>query len=246
MFADFLTGAMYVTKGCRDFFQDRKAWKFAVIPLVIMTGVYFCFFRLILHFSGKAADCVNAMLPKLPAWLGWLSSIITGLSYIAGITAALFLLGATVCTAYEMFGGLFFDSLVEYYEKKEYGRTPCRHTLRENMKTILDSLFFGIYTSIVFLLLMFMSFFFPLIGQILMIFAMGYYMGVSYMICAAYNKGIPLSEMRRAADKKRNLVLGFGITAYILLLIPFATILLLPGLVLGGTKLFNDKLKEST
>ena len=44
----------------------------------------------------------------------------------------------------------------------------------------------------------------------------------------------------------KNLVSGFGVAAYILLmLIPFAVIFLLPGIVLGGVILFQEKCTDS-
>ena len=73
---------------------------------------------------------------------------------------------------------------------------------------------------------------------------MGYYIAISYMICSANNRNVPISKLHTLAKKKGALTLGFGVTAYVLLLIPFSTIILLPGLVLGGAELFNDEFKE--
>ena len=47
-----------------------------------------------------------------------------------------------------------------------------------------------------------------------------------------------------AALARKFAVAGFGITAYLLMLIPFAALFLLPGLVIGGSELFNRELKQ--
>ena len=69
-------------------------------------------------------------------------------------------------------------------------------------------------------------------------------MGITYLVCSANNSGISIPKIRSIAKRRVATILGFGMTAYVLLLIPFATIILLPGLVLGGSDLFNNELRE--
>ena len=241
---DFLRGAAYIAKGCREFYGDKKAWKYAAIPLSIIFLFYIFVFWAIIHFSGKGADFINAWLSGLPAWLSWFYSLVSGLSYFLGIIIAVILLATTVCIFYEMFGGLFFDSLVEYYEQKKFAVIHHNISLTGNIRYCLESLFFGIHISFFSFFSFIIGFFFPIVGQLLFIAVMGYYTGISYMICSANNSGFSLARLRTVAKKKTEIILGFGITAYILFLIPFATLIIFPGIVLGGTNLFNEELKE--
>ena len=69
-------------------------------------------------------------------------------------------------------------------------------------------------------------------------------MGITYLICSANNSGVSIPKIQSIVKKRIATILGFGVTAYVLLLIPFATIIILPGLVLGGSDLFNNELRE--
>ncbi len=241
---DFLRGATYVSKGCRAFYNDKSAWKYAAWPIVIMSITYVLLFIGIIYFAQQGASSINDKLSGLPGWLAWLRSLVDVSSYILGIVLGLLILGTTCCTLFEIFGGLFFDSLVSYYEKKTYGIAPQEVPFLTTLKFCMDSLFFGIKTSLVFVFLLIASLFLPLVGQIILVLVMGYYICVSYMICSANNSGASLAKLRYSVRKKNHIVVGFGATAYILLLIPFASIVLLPGLVLGGTELFHDEIRE--
>ena len=73
---------------------------------------------------------------------------------------------------------------------------------------------------------------------------MGYCVGIAYMLTPANTRGLALADMRARVSGRRSVVLGFGLTAYLLLLIPFATLFLLPGIVLGGADLVNRELAD--
>jgi len=242
--SDLLRGSGYVFSGCRAFYGDRRAWKYAVLPLAVMTGVYVLLFRVILHFSRRGAEALNQELAGLPAQLQWLTSFVSGLSSFLGLLFALLVMGTTVSTLYEMFGGFFFDPLIEYHRRKRYGLPPCGQSLRRGLKYCLDSLLFGIRTSLLFLFLFVLSLFFPVAGQLVLAGVMGYCAGIAYMLTPANLSGLTLADMRARIGGRRSVVLGFGLTAYLLLLIPFATLFLLPGLVLGGADLADRELAE--
>jgi uncharacterized protein involved in cysteine biosynthesis len=133
---------------------------------------------------------------------------------------------------------------VEYYEQKKYGIAAHKLSLGETFKYSLESLVFGIRLCLCFTGLFFLGLFFPVIGQLLLIVLTGYFMGISYMICPAINSNASIKQLRKAANKKLAATLGFGLWSYLLLLIPFSTLFLLPGLVLGGSDLYNSQLKE--
>ena len=244
MIADFLKGAKCIFSGCKAFYNDRKAWKYAVFPLGIMFALYCLVFWRIISLSGKMADIINEKLSGLPEWLSFLHSVISGLSSILGIVVALFILGSTVCIFYEMFGSFFFDPLVEYYEQKKYGISPRKLSFGETFKYGAESFVFGIRLALYFSGIFLVGLFLPVAGQLLFVVLTGYFMGISYMICPAINSNVSIKQLRKTANKKWTATLGFGLCAYLLLLIPFSTLILLPGLVLGGSDLYNSLLKE--
>ena len=113
-----------------------------------------------------------------------------------------------------------------------------------SLKYSIESFLFGIRTALAFCGLFIISLFFPVIGQILLIICMGYFLGLSYIICSANRNGTTVGQLKKAAGKRIFVILGFGVSAYFLLMIPLAAIIVLPGLVLGGSELFNRELKE--
>ena len=242
--AGFLRGSRYVFSGCRAFYCDRKAWKYAVLPLGVMTAVYLLLFWAVLSLSRRGAEALDRCLTGLPGWLAWLPPLVSGLSSLLGVLFALLAMGITVSALYEMFGGLFFDSLIEYHDGKQYGFSPGRQSLKRNLKYCLDSLLFGVKTSLLFVFLFILSLIFPVGGQLLLAVSMGYCAGIAYMLTPANLRGLTLADMRARLGGRRSAVLGFGLTAYLLLLIPFAVLFLLPGLVLGGADLVNRELAD--
>ena len=239
-----MNGLSYTARGIRIFFYDRGSWKYALFPWCFLVIIYFITFRIIAGLTNSISEKITQLMANLPAWLSWLAGLVSGLSSFLGIVAGILILGMTVSTLYEMFGGFFFDSLVDHYETGKYGPRPVAITWKSSLKYSFESILFGIKTALAFCGLFIISIFFPVIGQILLIICMGYFFGISYIICSANRNGMTIAQLKQAVSKKTFIILGFGVSAYFLLMIPLAAIIFLPGLVLGGSELFNLELKE--
>lgn len=244
MFKDFFKGWSYIIRGCREFYGDAAAWKYALLPVGVMLLAYCLIFWGVMYLAGFGGDFVSRLMADLPQWLSWLGSCASAVAYLFGAIVALLFLGMTVCTFYELFGGFFFDSLVEYHEHKKYGHCVKKRPFSTEVRYAIDSVRFGILTFVYFILFFMVSLFFTVVGQILLIGFTGYYMALSYMVCSANNMECTVNELRRAAVEKKWMVLGFGVGAYVMMLIPFALLFLLPGFVLGGSELFHDEIRE--
>ena len=244
MIRDFLLGVTYILKGGRAFYSDNKLWKFGIIPLGLMLIFYALAIFGVYSLSGFVSGKLAALTGQLPDWLVWVGSVLNSGVVIFSVLFFVFFLSTSIGTFYEFFGGLFFDALTQHYENRRFGIVPCKMTFAGNFKYALNSLFWGIRVVIIFCLLFIVSLFFPIAGQIVLIAAMGYCFGVSYMICSAQNNGVSLAELQQLCSQRRVLVMGFGTAAYLLLSIPAAAIFFLPALVIGGSELFNEQLKN--
>ena len=244
MIRDFSLGVTYILKGGRAFYSDKKLWKFAVIPLGLLLIFYVLAICGVYSLSSFAAGKLTALTGQLPDWLAWVGSVLNSGVVIFSVLFFVFFLSTSIGTFYEFFGGLFFDSLTQYHEKKRFGITPRKLTFAENSKYALNSLFWGIRVAIIFCLFFSASLFFPVAGQLILIAAMGYCFGISYMICSAHNNFVSVKQLRMLCSQRRALVMGFGTAAYLLLSIPAAAIFFLPALVIGGSELFNEQLKN--
>ena len=244
MFRDFRIGAGYVFSGIRDFYRDGGAWRYALMPFVIMLPVYALVFWLALHLAGDAAAFLQEFFGQLPRWLAWIGGLLGALIRLLGFLVGCLVLGSSMSFFYQATGGLFFDALTGYYERRQFGIAPRRAGFAANGKYAWDSLCFGLAAAGVFLLLLLIGILLPVAGQVLTGAVMGYFMGVSCMIPSGFNNGLSVAEVKKLAGERSAVTLGFGVTAYLLLMIPFAAVLLLPGFVLGGSRMFHLEIRN--
>lgn len=244
MIKDFWAGASCVFQGIDDFYSDRGAWKYTILPFLTMAVVYALMFWGVYYTVSKVTAAVYAWIAQGPSWISWAAPGAGWVISLLGIISVIFFIAITVSVFYEIAGGIFFDPLTEYYENRKFGIAPVKLTFKEEVIFFRDSLGFGIKTLIFFVLLFMLSIFVPVIGPLLMIIGTGYSTGVSYMLCSARNSRMAISGLTAASARNRAAVTGFGVTAYLLLMIPFAALFVIPGLALGGSELFHKFLRN--
>ena len=244
MIRDFLLGVAYISKGWCAFYGDKRLWRFAIIPFFFMLSFYALAVWGFYSASCLATEKLTVAIERLPDWLSWMTTVLNGSLAILSFIFFIFFLSTTIGTLYEFFGGLFFDSLTEYYEKNHFGITPRPLTFYENLSYALTTLIWGIRVFFIFCFIFVFSLFFPVIGQIILVGVMGYCFGITYIICSAHNNFISLKKLKLICSQRPALIIGFGSIAYLLLSIPIAAIFLLPALILGGSELFNNELKK--
>ena len=242
---DFLCGISYIISGCRKFYSDARYWKYTIIPFLCVALFYtFLFWAVIYFFNLGEKYMIEFIYRQFPEFLHGIVSVVKFIMQFARTATIILLLSTTISALYGIFGGLFFDCLVEYHEKKEFGITAAPFSFFKMIRYAFSSLIFGITSAFKMFIFFIFSLFFPLAGQILLIIVTGYTLSISCMVAPANNCGLTISKLRKIAGKRKFAVAGFGIAAYILMMIPFAALFLLPGLVLGGSELFNRELKH--
>ncbi len=242
----FLRGMRYVLTGIGDFYKRPYLWRFAVLPMTLVLGLYLAVFLLAVQWSNVFAEQLLLLFGNLPGWLMWLNSAVKPVIISCGVLLTIIFTLSTLCPFYEILGGVFFDVLVERFEKKEYGYDSPRRRMISEISFLWESFVFNSGTLGLFLFLFCVSFFFPVAGQFLLIAVPGYRFGLTYMLNVCSNHGIRIAELKQRAGKNFIVVSGFGVAIYILSLIPFALLFILPGVILGGTRLFNAELQEKT
>ena len=234
---DFQLGCSYVFRGIQNFFQDRSCWKYAVFPAIPVLLIYLVFLCFVFRWTGIGAEWAASMAAGWPEWISWIAVPLQWGIWFCGVAAGFFLMAVTVSLLYELFGGLFFDALTDHYEKKTFGTTAPAVPLKQNISFTVASILFGIRSLFILLFLILISFFLPVAGQILTALVMGYFLGISCMMSSAGRNGESLAALRAAAGKRRWLTAGFGVTANLLLMFPFAALLLLPCFVVGASEM---------
>ena len=99
-------------------------------------------------------------------------------------------------------------------------------------------------------LVLFACGFIPVVGQILVPVAGallgGWFLTLELTGFAFEARRVPLRIRRRMLGARRASTLGFGVLTYVLFLVPFAAIVIMPAAVAGATMLSRDALASST
>ena len=137
---DFFRGACCAIDGIKYFYNDRSLWKHTIGPwltlLAAYTGITWVIFRL----AGTLASCLTARMDNCLAYLKMLLE--SSLTLVATLLAALIVL-TTLSTLFEIFGGVFFDRLIEEFEKKYYNTTFPRVPFSNQLLFTLQAAWFG-------------------------------------------------------------------------------------------------------
>ena len=233
---DFFRGACCAIDGIKYFYNDRSLWKHTIGPwltlLAAYTGITWVIFRL----AGTLASCLTARMDNCPAFL---KTLLEGsLTLVATLLAALIVL-TTLSTLFEIFGGVFFDRLIEEFEKKYYNTTFPRVPFSNQILFTLQAAWFGFKTALLFLILLLLSFFLPFAGQLLLVLFVGIRMAYSLLFAPGFLRGKNIPETKNFLSRRKMELLGFGVAVYLLQLIPLMLPLTLPGMILGAVMLYN-------
>ena len=244
MMQDFLKGVSLVFQGIALFYRTPSLWKFSAVPLCLVLIFYVLIFYLSFRFA------VPWILDFLPApanhsvWLRWLIYPLRWLTAVSCGAALLLVSYQTLSTLYEITGSLFFDAMVVEIEKTRYSHNAVPLSFRQNLTGALQSVGYSVGTLLITIVLLPLGLLIPVIGVILMALVLGWRQGQTYIFSSGFNRGYSLPEIRRIAEKRKMLLLGFGTTIYLLYLIPVAAIPLIPGYIVSGVLLFNEELSS--
>ncbi len=240
--SEFAEGAACLMRGLGVFCGRPRLWKYAAIPMGILLALYMLVLALLIWLG---IPYLEGFLPDPDGWSVWLRWLVPFIRLLIWITAvAVALLTGTVllCTFYEAVGTVFFDGLVRRFEREEYGLLPAETGRWNDLVYLGQSACYAAGTVGWTLLLAIPCFLLPAVGVLLPAAVVGYRFGVTALFPPGFSGRTGVPELRRLAASRRWLMLGFGGPAYLLLLIPFSALLLLPGMAVGGSILFREKL----
>ena len=242
-------GAWYVLRGIKEFFVHPSLWLYAIIPFVCVKVVFFLISKFML---------VVVFIPLVERFREYLLGVTGGNELIASLgekaffiilAVVLLVFCASVASAlFEIFGSPFFAWMVKRYERMTYKDIPMDGpTVRQDVKNAFCCIAYSLGTVFYSLLVFAVGLLIPIVGQLLAIAFIGYRYGVSYSCEAGFNRGFTLKEFSTYFKSiHRMMMFGFGSTCFLILLVPFVAILLIPGLVIGGTIFVNEMLAKDS
>lgn len=236
----FIRGIRCFFTGLCRFYSDISLMKYAVVPFILMSGCMLLLLTLVVGWASRLGGKIEAWISSLPAWISWagkaLSAAAVGGTVIISLVAAV----VTILVFYETFAGPFFDSLICRYEKKYYDLDFAGVPLKRTFRFLWESLCYSINTLLISSFFLLVAFIVPVAGPCLLGIVAGYRLGVTYMLPAGFLRNRTVQEQLALLAGKKSMVSGFGITVYLLFLLPpFVSIFLLPGIILGGTELLH-------
>jgi CysZ protein len=242
---DFFAGVGLVGKGFRTYATSPRLMWLGVIPALIV-GIVFAAAIVVLgvNFDG----IVTAITPFARGWtFEPLVRIVAGLAIFA-IAVVIFVYSYVAITL--AVGDPFYERIwkaVEFRhgdpppERKEGVWRAVGRALGNGMSLFLVTV--GIS------LLLFALGLIPVVGQlvapVLGAFFGGWLLALELTGYAFDARGFRLRDRRRLLGARRARTLGFGVATYLLFLIPFAVIFVMPAAVAGATLLARDALPST-
>lgn len=190
-------------------------WKMLGITLLVLVALWFVIRSVFVYF---ALPWVDALIPGIPDWAGWLTFIFAILAGI-GLALALALLIAPVTA---IVAGLFLDDVAEVVEKGNYPSDPPGRALPMGEALVSSLKFFGVIIvgNIVALFLLLV----PGINLVAFFLVNGYLLGREFFEFAAM-RFRPPAEARAFRVKHRTTVFMAGLVIAGFLAVPFLNLL---------------------
>ena len=240
----FFSGMAYLGRGLRVWGTSPRLMLLGAIPPLIVGAVYVTGIVLLVMNIERLATWVT------PFASGWDESAQLLVRGIAGLV----LLAAVAFFAVVTFAGITLTVGDPFYERIARGvESRLGNAPQELEETFWVGLWRGIGSALRFLaltasvgLLLFGLGFIPVVGQtvvpVLGAFFGGWFLALELSGFAFDARGLRLRDRRRSLGADRATTLGFGVLTYLLFLVPFLAIVVMPAAVAGATMMSRDAL----
>ncbi|MET9292993.1 EI24 domain-containing protein [Streptomyces sp. NPDC003077] len=239
---DLVAGMAYLGKGQRWVARNGRWWGFGLLPALITLVLYAGALGALVFWGGDLAAWATPFADDWGSpWRGILRGVFVALLFAGGL-----LLSVLTFTAVTLvIGEPFYEKLAERVEESEGGCPPGPELpLWRELWTALTDSVYVLLRAAGFGILLFALGFIPVIGQTVIpaigFCVSGFFLTVELSTVAMQRRGIPVREQMRMLRGRKALAVGFGTPVTLLFLIPFVSVLLMPGAVAGATLLVRD------
>ena len=238
--SNFGAGINFVFTGIGEFFRHKVLWKYAAIPFVLTLVLYTALFYwgMYIFLPQIIASMENFFAGRWFEFLYNSCRILTvGSFYLIFFALTLFF----AANIFEISGSWFFSRMVRHYQSRVLKENIVSLPWHREVRNVCDCVLFSTGTLTIYLLLVIISFFLPVIGQIIIVPLVGFRYAKTYCSEAIFNRGLLLRDINVVFNGRSGLLFGFGSMVFLLFLIPFVPIFLIPGFVIGGTLLYHHR-----
>lgn len=241
---DLISGMRKPFEGVMLLFSDSKYFKYVWVSALLNMIFYVLILYLIFHF---VLPRINGIFPAHVS-SGFLSFVYGTIEYLMKILIFLTLLILFILLFNVIFFAIsapYLDELSAAIEKDFFGFIPPSSGIKGFTKACYISIRNGIrlnLISLLWLVIFFpLNFIIPIFGFLPGMIVSSYFLGLSFLIYCAEHRSLHKKEFSKQLNGHRMTVLGFGLTMYWILFIPFSAVIFIPGGIAGATLLYNEK-----
>jgi CysZ protein len=249
---EFLTGVGLLLRGIGLMLRAPGMWLLGLIPAIIafvlLAGGLFA----VIHWDAQLA---TLMTPFADHWSSTWRVLLRDAIELA-LVVAWVLVSVFIFTAFTLIiGEPFYEAISKRIDDRFGGIQSERNISfwRQLPRSIVESsrlLVRTVVNGVLVFLVALIPAAGPFIGPVLGAFLGGWAIALELTSVPFERRGLVLRDRRQRLGERRALTLGFGVAAFVCLLIPGVDVLLMPGAVAGATllsrRVFGDPLHRSS
>ena len=233
-----VAGGADVLRGIGMFLGTPGVRLLGILPVLLAGTLVLALLGLLVVYLDELADVLTPFADQWDESSRTLIRVGTGLVVLLGSTALLVVSFTVIC---QIIGQPFYERISDRIEHDLGGHAvqgaPWWRTFpRASLESALLLAMTLACTAPLFLLGLF-----PVFGQtvvpVLQALVAGFFLAVELLAIPLERRGLHLGGRMRFVWRHRGQTLGFGITAFLLFLVPLMNVLAMPGAVVGATLL---------
>ena len=233
-----VAGGADVLRGIGMFLGTPGVRLLGILPVLLAGVLVLALLGLLVVYLDELADVLTPFADRWDESSRTLIRVGTGLVVLLGSTALLVVSFTVIC---QIIGQPFYERISDRIEHDLGGHAvqgaPWWRTFpRASLESALLLAMTLACTAPLFLLGLF-----PVFGQtvvpVLQALVAGFFLAVELLAIPLERRGLHLGGRMRFVWRHRGQTLGFGITAFLLFLVPLMNVLAMPGAVVGATLL---------
>jgi CysZ protein len=190
-------------------------WKVLGLALLALAALWFVLRAI---FSAWLFPWIDAYLPGLPQWAGWLT-LVGSILWAIGLAAAVAMLISPVSA---IVAGLFLDDAAEVIERRDYAADRPGVALPLGQSLLASVRFFLIVIAANFMALLFL--FIPGVNLVIFFLVNGYLLGREYFEFAA-SRHLGVEGARAFRSRHQGRILAAGLVIALFLFIPILNLM---------------------
>lgn len=238
----FFSGVGLLGSGLRLWVTDPRLMLMGAVPALLVALVYAAGITLLVL---NADEIAAGITPFADNWDETLRTVVRAVAGLALLVVGILIVVFTFTAVTLAVGGPFYERIARRVESR-LGDAPepvepgfwagLGRGLLETLRVLATTAGIG--------LALFLLGFVPLVGQsvvpVLAALTGGWFLTLELSAFAFESRGISGRDKRRMLSADRARTLGLGVVTYLLFLIPFAAVLVMPAAVAAGTRLARE------